>query len=79
MMNETQLQALLKIAADRLNTTPEALRAAAEKGDLSGMTGRSNTQQAEQLKKVLSDPNAAKKLLSSPAAKKLLDSLGEMK
>ncbi len=78
-MNEFQLQALLKLAADRLQTTPEALRDAAEKGDLSGVTGHQHTQQAEQIKKILNDPEAAKKLLSSPAAKKLFDSLGGKK
>ena len=78
-MNEFQLQALLKLAADRLNTTPEQLCAAAEKGDLSSVTGQPHTQQAQQIKKILNDPEAAKKILSSPAAKKLLDSLNGKK
>lgn len=78
-MNEFQLQALLKMAADRLHTTPEQLRAAAEKGDLSSVTGQPHTQQAQQIKKILNDPEAAKKILSSPAAKKLLDSLNGKK
>ncbi len=78
-MNEAQLQALLKLAADRLNTTPDALRAAAEKGDLSHVTGQTNSPQAEQIKKVLNDPEVAKKMLSSPAAKKLFDALGGTK
>lgn len=78
-MNETQMQALLKLAAQRLNTTPEALRAAAENGSLQNITGQTDSPQAAQLKKVLSDPEAAKKLLSSPAAQKLLDALGGQK
>lgn len=78
-MNETQMQALLKLAAQRLNTTPEALRTAAENGSLQNITGQENSPQAAQLKKVLSDPEAAKKLLSSPAAQKLLDALGGQK
>lgn len=73
------MQSLLKLAAERLNTTPEQLRAAAENGDLSNLTGQTNSQQAEQLKKILNDPNAAKKLLSSPAAQKLLQALDGMK
>lgn len=76
-MNEFQLQALLKLAADRLHTTPDALRSAAEKGDLSRVTGQADAPQAEQIKKILNDPEAAKKMLSSPAAKKLFDALGK--
>ena len=78
-MNETQMQALLKLAAQRLNTTPEALRAAAENGSLQNITGQENSPQAAQLKKVLSDPEAAKKLLSSPAAQQLFKALGGQK
>ena len=76
-MNEFQLQALLKLAADRLHTTPDALRSAAEKGDLSRVTGQADAPQAEQINKILNDPEAAKKMLSSPAAKKLFDALGK--
>lgn len=76
-MNEFQLQALLKLAADRLHTTPDALRSAAEKGDLSRVTGQADAPQAEQIKKILNDPEAAKKMLSSSAAKKLFDALGK--
>lgn len=74
-MNEDRMQALLKLAASRLHTTPEQLRSAAENGDLSGITGQTENYQAEQLKKLLSDPEATKKLLSTPAAKKLFDTL----
>lgn len=78
-MNENQMQSLLKLAAERLQTTPEQLRAAAEKGDLSDVTGQKNSPQAEQLRRVLSDPEATKKLLSTPAAKKLLEAFGGQK
>lgn len=73
------MQALLKLAAQRLNTTPEALRSAAEKGDLQNITGNTNSTQAEQLRRVLRDPEAAKKLLSTPAAQKLFEALGGQK
>ncbi|MGI6274802.1 MAG: hypothetical protein ACOYJ5_04495 [Acutalibacteraceae bacterium] len=78
-MNENQMQALLKLAAQRLNTTPEALRSAAENGDLQNITGNANSPQAEQLRRVLRDPEAAKKLLSTPAAQKLFEALGGQK
>ena len=78
-LNENQMQALLKLAAQRLNTTPEALRSAAENGDLQNITGNTNSPQAEQLRRVLRDPEAAKKLLSTPAAQKLFEALGGQK
>ena len=38
-MNEREIQSLLALAAKRLHTTPEALRAAAENGDLQNIMG----------------------------------------
>ena len=58
---------------------PEALRAAAENGDLQNITGSQNNAAASQLNRVLSDPEAAKKLLSTPAAQKLFEALGGKK
>ena len=78
-LNENEMLALLKLAAQRLNTTPEALRSAAENGDLQNITGNANSPQAEQLRRVLRDPEAAKKLLSTPAAQKLFEALGGQK
>lgn len=79
-MNEREMQSLLALAAKRLHTTPEALRAAAaENGDLQNITGSQNNAAASQLNRVLSDPEAAKKLLSTPAAQKLFEALGGKK
>lgn len=72
-LNQNQLEALLKVTAGRLGTTPEALKQAAQNGDLSQMLGQND--QSTALQKVLSDPEAAKKLLSTPQAKKLLQML----
>lgn len=73
------MQSLLKLAAERLGTTPEKLRTAAEKGDLQNIAGNAEQPQAEQLRRVLSDPEAAKKLLSTPAAQKLFEAFGKQK
>lgn len=54
-MNEREMQSLLALAAKRLHTTPEALRAAAENGDLQNITGGQNNAAASQLNRVLSD------------------------
>lgn len=72
-LNQNQLEALLKVTAGRLGTTPEALKQAAQNGGLSQMLGQND--QSAALQKVLSDPEAAKKLLSTPQAKKLLQML----
>lgn len=72
-MNQNQLEALLKLTASRLGTTPEALKQAAQNGDLSDMLGQNGS--SAEMQKVLSDPEAAKKLLSTPQAQKLLQML----
>lgn len=72
-MNNKQLENLLKLTSERLGTTPEALLKAAQKGDMDRIL--SSSPESEQLRKVLSDPGAAEKLLSSPQARKLLEML----
>lgn len=76
-MNHEQLEAMLRSAAQRMGTTPEALQRAAQNGDLSSMLGRLDQNQAAAMEHVLSDPEAAKKLLSTPQAQALLQLLGQ--
>ena len=71
--NQNQLEALLKVAAQRMGTTPQALKAAAQRGDLSSLVAGSSGQDAAALH---SDPEAAKKLLSTPQAQKLFQMFG---
>ena len=71
-LNEAQLEALLKITSQRLGTTPEQLKQAAQSGNLDRMLGQN---EGAALQKVLKDPEAAKKLLSSPQAQKLFQML----
>lgn len=71
-----QLEALLQLAAQRLGSTPEALKQAAAQGDLSHLASGASGPEAQALQKVLSDPQAAKKLLSTPQAQKLFQMLG---
>lgn len=76
-MNHEQLEAMLRSAAQRMGTTPDALQRAAQNGDLSSMLGRLDQNQAAAMEHVLSDPEAAKKLLSTPQAQALLRHLGQ--
>ena len=60
-MNEREMQSLLALAAKRLHTTPEALRAAAENGDLQNITGGQNSAAASQLNRVFKRPGGREK------------------
>ena len=75
-MNNNQMENLLGIMAARLGTTPQALKSAAQSGELDKILGQ-NTVEASELQRVLSDPEAAKKLLSTPQAQKLLEIFGQ--
>ena len=74
-MDNSKLEALLKITAQRLGSTPEALKKAAQDGTLSQMLGNASPGDSAAMQKVLSDPDAAKKLLATPQAQKLLQML----
>ena len=77
LVNENQMQQLLQMAAQRINTTPEALKAAAESGNFGSLNVSGNDPKAQALRRVLSDPQAAQQLLSTPAAQKLMQALGK--
>ena len=70
-MNEpftpAQTEKLLQIAAAKLGTTPEGLRAAFEQGGLKGVSAALSPQQAEKLQN-----GQAEKLLNDPAVQRLL-------
>lgn len=72
--NGNQFEAMLKMTADKLGTTPDEIKRAAERGDISSIIENSG-ENTEQLKKVLSDPEKAKKMLSSPEVQEFMDRL----
>ena len=72
MPNQDKLQNLLKTAAQRLGTQPEQLKQQAENGTLQKLLGQLSTDDAAKLQQVLSDKDAANRLLSTPQAKMLL-------
>ncbi len=72
MPNQDELQNLLKTAAHRLGTQPEQLKQQAENGTLQKLLGQLSTDDAAKLQQVLSDKDAANRLLSTPQAKMLL-------
>ena len=74
-MDNTKLEALLKIAAQRLGSTPEALKEAAQNGDLSQMMGSAGQEESSAMQQAMSDPEAAKKLLATPQAQAIIKML----
>ena len=75
--NNNQLDSLLQITAKRMGTSPEALKTAAQNGEISKMFSILNKNDADNLQKVLGDPEAAKKLLATPQAQMLLKMFGK--
>ena len=72
MPNNEELQKLLNVAAQRLGTQPEQLKQQAENGTQQKMLNNLNANDAAKLQQVLSDKEAANKLLNSPQAQVLL-------
>ena len=72
MPNNEELQKLLNVAAPRLGTQPEQLKQHAQNGTLQKMLNNLNANDAAKLQQVLSDKEAANKLLNSPQAQVLL-------
>lgn len=74
-INQNRLEALLKVTAERLGTTPQSLKNAAQNGELAKLLNGAGSAESAAMQRVLNDPEAAKKLLSTPQAQKLLQML----
>lgn len=74
-MNEpfspAQTEKLLQIAAAKMGTTPEALRAAFQQGGLKGISAALSPQQADKAK-AIAENGQAEQLLQDPAIQRLL-------
>ena len=75
MPTPDQLELLLRQASKQLGVTPQQLKNAAQSGQLDSIISGMNAADADKFRKVLSDPNAANRMLSSPQAQKLLQML----
>ena len=74
-LNERQLEMLLKTASAKLGTTPEALKNQLQNGTFDKALTKVSDSQGEMLKKALSDPKQAEKLLSTPQAQAIYKKL----
>ena len=75
MPTPDQLELLLRQASKQFGVTPQQLKNAAQSGQLDSIISGMNAGDADKFRKVLSDPNAANRMLSSPQAQKLLQML----
>lgn len=73
--NNEQIEELLKNLSEKLGTSPEELKESAQKKDFSHVFDNLSANDAERIKKVLSDKDATEKILSTPKAQKLLNKL----
>ncbi len=76
-ISREQLDNLANSAGKQLNTSPEELKKAAQTGNLKQVFSQLTPSQAQQLQKILSDENAAKKLLATPQAQAILRGLNK--
>ena len=75
--NKNNMERLAQEAGKAVGAKPDELKKAAESGDLNALLSKLSPQQAQQLRRVLSDEKAAKELLSSPQAQALMKSFGK--
>lgn len=75
-LSDEQIKKLLKNASKKTGVDVNQMKSAAENGKLDDFIGKNLSGEASQkLKTVLSDKNAAEKLLATPEAKELLKNL----
>ena len=70
-MKQNELETMLQILAQRLGTTPEALKESAKNGQLSSLLNQMNPGDVQSLQRVLNDQAEARKILESPQAQAL--------
>lgn len=66
---------ILKSLSNQLNVKQDSLKAAIQTGNPKAVAALLNGKQAEAFQKILSDPQAAKKILNSKEALELQDKL----
>lgn len=70
-INEKNLEALLKIASDKLKVPPEELKSQLQSGKFDKAIANMNKNEADMFKKVMGNPKLAEKLMSAPQAQAL--------
>ena len=73
--NNPNFENLLKSESDKLGKSPEELKKASETGNIENLLGNLRPNDAQKIQKILSDKNAANKILSTPQAQSLIKKL----
>lgn len=76
-MKQSDLETMLQIIAQRLGTSPEALKESAKNGQLSSLLNQMSPADVQNLQRVLKDQEAARKILESPQAQDLWKKLNQ--
>lgn len=75
MLNNSEINNLLNGLSERLNTTPQQLKANLEKGNLDSVVSKMSSGQAKRLQKILDNPEQSEKILNSPQAQAIIKKL----
>ncbi len=62
-MKESQIEQMLKIAAAKLNMSPEQLKSAASSGDVNSILSKLDKKSAQKVQSVMSDKKVTDELL----------------
>jgi len=74
-MNNKNIDALLSSLSGKLNISENELRSAVQSGKLDNLLGGLNETQSQKINDILNNPEAQKKLFSTPQAQALLKKL----
>ena len=75
MANNEQINSLINQLSQRLNADSTQVKEALQKGNLDKVLMNMDQKQAQKISSILSDPEASKKVLSTPQAQALIKKL----
>ena len=73
----SSMEKMIQLASSKLGVSPEKLKRTLESGNIEDMLGSMRREDADKLKKLMNDPSAKEKLLSSPEAAKIIKKMKE--
>ena len=73
----SSMEKMIQLASSKLGVSPEKLKSTLESGNIEDMLGSMRREDADKLKKLMNDPSAKEKLLSSPEAAKIIKKMKE--
>lgn len=73
----SSMEKMIQLASSKLGVSPEKLKSTLESGNVDDMLGSMRKEDADKLKKLMNNPTAKEKLLSSPEAAKIIKKMQE--